>query len=682
MSEIDIQNAKQIRDPMTVLITMEVPDTDITLTFSGYSSAKVADGVLNHQDWPMRQLADLQGDGFPLDGSRVLYDSATSASAANGKIGVRSNVGETVSVTVTGSGTITNLSIFATGAESVTYNGTTSAIVGGQAIIPVGATSITLTFNPASTTERIEVSAIIPGTSLRITNESLIRATVSLRSDLSLFDQTLPESELNVEVYNDADISEIVASIPEDTPITYQAGYEGDMSPVRNFYVSGQVTWAENVLTIQAVDAVHFLDNMNISAPLTEVDPARLMRIALYCLKKAGIDPHTRFIYFEYPDNGRWIVREGTTAKDLIAFMNQCFSITDDNGYLIDGTGKVDGSIMFSYVDAGIPDLRTYRFGKRRIKENDCASIKKNIEPITGVVKASWEELLRDAMDETEGRIAKVGSATFLKTIGASLSFDQYTYSWKIGLFAGRNYDNDVATKMIDKYGVLWGYGYMVDVVPTNSIGNEQPGPMPTISLNEGSYDIATMLLKGEVPQNEFGEWPTSTPPEIFSSFVPWAQSYSSWRYDNNSSHVIQNATQMWKVLTDAKILDSGAESIDLDIYGWALYTDTKQKVYTRDAASLTYEYEELPILGRVLIKKEGGAIVRMFPDKALAAPMYRSPITYSFTWKGDPRMQPRDIIEWERLDGTEEEITLETITITHEGGGTSAEITARKGIV
>ena len=58
-----------------------------------------------------------------------------------------------------------------------------------------------------------------------------------------------------------------------------------------------------------------------------------------------------------------------------------------------------------------------------------------------------------------------------------------------------------------------------------------------------------------------------------------------------------------------------------------------------------------------------------------------RSNITGSFTFKGDPRMQPRDVFTFHRLDGSTEECTIETITLTHEGGGTSAEVTYRKGI-
>ncbi len=58
-----------------------------------------------------------------------------------------------------------------------------------------------------------------------------------------------------------------------------------------------------------------------------------------------------------------------------------------------------------------------------------------------------------------------------------------------------------------------------------------------------------------------------------------------------------------------------------------------------------------------------------------------RSNITGSFLWKGDPRMQPRDVFGLHRLDGSEELCTIESITLKHEGGGTTAEIAYRLGV-
>lgn len=53
-----------------------------------------------------------------------------------------------------------------------------------------------------------------------------------------------------------------------------------------------------------------------------------------------------------------------------------------------------------------------------------------------------------------------------------------------------------------------------------------------------------------------------------------------------------------------------------------------------------------------------------------------------TITWKGDPRMQPLDVFRLWHLDGTGAFYTVESIVLTHTGGGLSAEITARKGII
>lgn len=676
MSEIDIQNAKQIRDPMDVLIEMELDD-DVTLSYSGYSgSAKVADGELDEPTWPMRKLADLQGGGFPLGGSRVLYDSSTSPSQTNGKLGVRGNVGEAVTITITGNKSIASIFISATGAESVTFGSTTTPIFNNVVTIPVGATSITITLNPASETTRIEVSQIEAGAKFKITNENLIRATVSLRSDLSLFNQTLPESEINIEAYQDADISEAVATIPADTPIIYQAGYNGDMGPERKFYVTGQVTWADNVLSIHGVDAVHFLDDVNIVAPVTDKDSDYFFNASRYVLKCAGIAPKVDYNTDWWNGSYRWIIPEGTNGRTLLAFLNQAFNLTDKNGDLLDGSSRLKSQLRFSYIDAGIPTLRTRKDSgtPRKIREEDCADLKKSIEPITGAVTANWKRLTSDSSAVDEGKIAKVGTATLLKGIGTSIKFDEYTFDWKIGLYEGRNYDNDIATKMLNKYGTLFGWGYMLDVVPAevSGDGNGYAGSINT------PY-VGRKLAYGEIPQEAFNDYPDGTTVS-YSSFIPWSQSYNRWRYDEYSSHVITSANQMWDVLRGAGIIDSTAESLDLEIYGFAYYTDVQTKTYTTAPEYDTYDYGDAPIHGRIAAKTNNDSAVEIYPEKMLSVPMHRSNITGSFTWKGDPRMQPRDVVEWERLDGTTTPITLENITLIHEGGGTMAEITYREG--
>ena len=52
-----------------------------------------------------------------------------------------------------------------------------------------------------------------------------------------------------------------------------------------------------------------------------------------------------------------------------------------------------------------------------------------------------------------------------------------------------------------------------------------------------------------------------------------------------------------------------------------------------------------------------------------------------TFTWKGDPRMQPLDLFIFEHEDSSEV-WTIGSITLDHTGGGMTAEITARRGVL
>lgn len=60
-----------------------------------------------------------------------------------------------------------------------------------------------------------------------------------------------------------------------------------------------------------------------------------------------------------------------------------------------------------------------------------------------------------------------------------------------------------------------------------------------------------------------------------------------------------------------------------------------------------------------------------------------RSNISYEFEYRGDPNLQPRDYIRAD-IDGsgTLVDMTIDTIELRHEGGGTSSTIVARKGFI
>ena len=650
MSEIDIQNAKQIRDPMDVLITMSLADDDISMTYSGYSSAKVADGVLDERGWPMRKLADLQGDGFPLDGSCVLYDSTTQPSQANGKLGVRSNVGQTVSVTATGSKTMASIGASVSGAESVTMNGVTTDITSSTVVLPLLDTSATLTFNPAYEDRRIEISAVLPEADFKITNDNLIRATVSLRSDLSIIEPTLPESEINIEAYFDEDVSEAVASIPEDTPIVYQAGYEGDMSPERKFYVTGQVTWADNVLTIQGVDAVHLLEKYTIY-PIDGVgesgDNCSLKNIWCGCvaaLQYTGINflPEGRLRTPTcYGRDGEDVaVWQQQTVRDFLADIMWLFHQDIPENYIFHYSLYIGPSFKFfpTYVDAGIPTFNDeWPEPKWQIIENDCGDIVANTERKIGTIR------LTNKRYSTAGNLnyTQCSSGDWIENSGVFYNFEGLVRRFRL---------------------VGWG----------NNKGYSMTSVDKLISATSTSYPRMHTAENGV-----FGQ-------KLFVDDLP-----QGWMYDDYGYNTHDYYTQVapWTTSGDNSqkaVWSKTGDEREVKLIGETLVSDSEViEMSAGDGELVELEMERISgyveAIGR---RSNPQPPIEVFPRGAMQSLLDRSNKTGSFTWKGDPRMQPRDVVEWERLDGTTTTITLENITLTHEGGGTSAEITYREGVV
>lgn len=677
MSQIDIQNAKQIRDPMTVLISMEVPE-DVAVTYSDFQNVKIEDAQLGQRAWPMRQLADLQGDGFALDGSRSLYDPSVTASAANGKIGIRGDVGEDVTFTVSGDSNINGLSLAATGTDRVLFNGQTATFSDGQVIIPVGSDSITLTFPAEETDRRVEVSFTLPGTSLKVTNDSIISCIVSLRSDLSIEDPTLPESELNVEIYNDADLSEVVASIPDDTPITYSAGYPGDMSPDRKFYVAGQITWADNVLSIHAVDAVHFLDGEFYPKSLAWATdshyPPCLTNLAVtltYLIKEKGVNVESKILrmYTAYnlaDYNDCAFIPRGN-LRELIAFVNNLFKIEGLpwNTFFSSLPAEID-AFWVRYVDAGNPVLDTKKPSAIwTIEEEDCGDIKKMVEPPLSKITAKQSQV-------SYVPYATMGNITWENaTLVAFPTLDMVTNH--ISAYGLHNVP--VGSSLYDFIGII----------PVNSVGrswtylggiNVGYGYYSGSALNIRNATSSTYPLLDEESLQNVADRRDGV---VCTQVVPSSLGYN----DPDNPFKFSSKRAAWNHLVSKGLIGKGDKTADLEIIGMALKTYEVENTYTNAIIgnSQSIEYDSL-INGEIVIADNNhNFYAEGFPKMAYESLLQRSNVTGSFIWKGDPRMQPRDVVEFHRLDGTVEEITLENITLHHEGGGTYAEITYRKGV-
>lgn len=680
MSAIDIQNAKQIRDPMDVVISMTFSE-DVAVTYSNRTNVKIYDDKLDQRGWPMRTLADLQGDGFALNGSAVLYDSTVSPSASNGKIGIRGNVGETLSVTVNGDSTIAGLSIMATGTNAVTFNGTTTELVDGELILPIGVSTARLSFAPASATRRVELSLLMPGTSLVVTNEDIISCTVSLRSDLSIENPTLPESELNVDVYYDTDISEAVAAISEDTPITYSAGYPNDMSPERKFYISEQVTWADNVLSIHAVDAVHFLDK-EVPPRINENEHtwffptlSYLTAVLAYNIVSCGVEFGSKVRGYYQADSGKSVteccVLPRGTARELVAFAMNVLRFKDlsnETTPYMSGTGT--HNFLLTYVDAGAPFLRTDNFGDPwSINEDDCGNVARKVEPKIGAITV---EHLTESHNAAYSPDERAGSVTFVKDGGSFVQIEnqiasQMRFMFNEGDLEDTAYSNGANALPSTAAGAPYATQARDDVA---LLAVDAAGRVFKYTFQAGYW-----LFDDETPQSVTKDRRDGS--TIYTQIVP-QDAY----FDTGWNYPLGNSTeQLWAKLADLGYVDGDAENCEVPIYGNIVnYGQTPLTFSTGDKGN-TIEIEE-KLHGRIVTSdKDRNPLQTAYPDLAYENLLNRSNITGSFTWKGDPRMQPRDVVEFHRLDGTVEEITLENITLHHEGGGTYAEITYRKGV-
>lgn len=671
MTTIAAENAKQIRRSMDVLITMQVPD-DIDLTYTWDRTAvKISDpeaperaAPLGQSSWPMWAIADLQGDGFPLDGSRRVA-MLNWLPSRSGKYGVRGNIGEAVTITVQSANgeVIRNLSLYVTGAASVTYNGVTSAIIGGQVVIPIQSSSaVTLIFNPAETDRRVEVSTILPGTVLQLNNENIISCIVSLRSDLSIIDPTLPESEINIDVYNNADISDTVAGLPEETPVYYQAGYDSDMSTRRKFYVSGQVTWADNVLSIHAVDAVHRLDvemfPFMIGSHWSGRYNPEYQQGGLWMLYEAFRDQimmaqvdHTAesapvFDYGEESNVYRTLsIVERQNRRDIIANIMNLFHIDRsdlDNGFIFWPT----------YVDAGIPAVRHTRpNASGDIYEEDCGDVKKEVE--TQIGRIIYEHGGISATGTSVNVLA--GSGTLLhSTRTAFPDYQQLCSGYQLTISK-----SDGQMAVVESY---W-----------DDVGDYSGAPtgLPLSLYDNPGYAVSygKFLLDNDIGQNG------QAAPDWF-----WGGSNRGrWPWERWSYVTISQSTM--NALISGGYINASESASNLDLRGRHFFITKETRTVDSGLDGITARPSITGWNGAVYVFPTEGVTVNVVTE-GFNALLRRSPVKGSFTWKGDPRMQPRDVIQFHRLDGSVEQITIETITLKHEGGGTTAEITYRKGVV
>ena len=507
------------------------------------------------------------------------------------------------------------------------------------------------------------------------TNEDIISCELNLRADLKPIDPTLPESEIVIEAYYPEDISEELITIADDTIITYQAGYTGDMSPIRTFYLAEQIKWEANVLTIRGVDAVHFLDassppvfignfydedppgqigirgeswGNNTTAPFNFITT-----VFNNFLSRAGVTlVSTPSSYYSASSSTEASLIAGfiprQSYRETIAnMMNLCHIEFPNN------TWGTSNKFWLTYVDAGRPFVRYTRPSSSiTIYEADCGDIKRHVDKNIVEIDAKLKRLDISGyrVDVGHPSVApyqnnqKVGSAEIFKNKGAGLSLN--------GISSIMDY---VVNRDTVPEGVVYNKHYMRQFAHPNK------RILPQYIWYGTSYRCGTILR-----DNESETWQDYNDRTTGTSYSP-------------------NIADFWDAIVTYQYLeDTTKETFTIDIFGGAYNTSDESKSYTKTGNGIIAKPSKTTWSGSIAARahNDSSNIVNILPDAGFNSLMNRSNETGSFTWKGDPRLQPRDVFTFSFKDGSTELRTIETINLKHEGGGTISEITYRKGIV
>lgn len=582
---IDAENAKQIRKSMEVYCGFSSLDTSATETLSELDQLPVfrdtnAANSLKQTGWNPVPLADLSGGGFALDGGAVFPVESHTASAASGKYGIQSMVGEVgeygvtfqvrtnsnkgVSVTTKGSGRCTTEW---GGQIRATFDITEQFTINCPAY-----TDVLVSISNLSATERVIVYTVVPGVSINFTNDNLISVTLDLAGNLSLTEPSLEVSSIELNAYYPDDISNALSALPDNVPLWYYAGYDGDFSETRNFYLSEPATIQNNVLTLRGTDMSGKLEERSIRSKVVatgkeyyDAVKSAITSAGITLKHYQGMSADTASRYYG--------VIEAQSVQELVGDMMVSFHAEELNFWC-------------TYTDAGIP-----RLYNRMISAS-------------GTYRQPWQLRVWDIYEEDCADVV-------------------------------RNVERKVA-----------------------SISNEEDGePIASLitKVDTGGVKIALAEKGTKPPYLQAGAIEYISAGQLFiNPYLP-----------NASRIIYQDSTGVKCVVKNRGLLR---------LYGVPL---TEKPFLTTDYPSNAQPGIALRIKPAVRgsFNSAGGLVPKNYRR------FFGSNVTGSFTFKGDPRMQPRDTFKFHRLDGTVEVATIERIELTHEGGGTTAELHYRLGV-
>lgn len=545
-------------------------------------------------------------------------------------------------------------------------------------------------------------------------NRDIIKVTASLRADLSRIGPTLPESEFEADIYSETDISDALADAGEELEIRY-AWYPmgADQFLTRYFYTDQRITWENKILHIHAVDQVHKLDEElpplyigqdwfwnDASSSTTNV--LHGLTLATYDFvngRRSGNSLNIKHITSESTRTA-FDAREGTfstmpeggalnmllprmTRRDAIAkLMNLCRWDFD--------SGALNGRSDFwpTFVDAGRPKISFFKSSDEpiTIKREDCGDVKESKEPVFSSITATVSDvqwLGAGEFDETYDANMK---ARIVQYQGISFEYSGYGDHYSVGAE-----DPDIPLLMY--------YFYVRDMTEDNNARKRPPLDFYTTGTDDE-----------RARRNQYGKWLLDEGVAT-NAWTPENNTYSyldlsgaKWTQPIDPDAPNDTPANLWSYWTSVDIIPEGADAIDaINAAEFFLPTAPRQITKSRAGSGEGYTIkDEMFLMGHAKMRRyDDTGEINLLPDAGINHLLDMSNVVGSFTWKGDPRLQPRDFVNYVYADGelTDENdfvlqtadgddiiinqskiITIENITTTHERGGTICEITYREG--
>lgn len=561
------------------------------------------------------------------------------------------------------------------------------------------------------------VLTLADATTMTFTEDDILRCVLSLRSDLSIENPTLPESEIEVEIYSETFTSDMAADLPDETSITYRCTYSTNGSvptwgALRYFYTDN-VEWNNNVLKIHARDQVHKLDEelpaIYIGQRWTGLANQANSRSLIYLLyafcdaingvAQGGWLVGNIIEHLTFPGLSNYegtystgdncdVIMERMTRREFVAKMMNLCRFEFESGFLSGNRTE----FKLNYVDAGRPQLSTYKTGYSfNVYEEDCGNLQesrpKNVSQYNFKIRDVWASSNTPANYAFgENTVMDGASASVIAGNGMSLSYRNYSDWWQPGF-------EFLPTPSKPEFGFfgLWWYDF------DDSYFYRARPYQPTIDLGNISqlrqYRYGYWLLDNDAQTNPFN----------FARFDYVNFADGTWNTPMGGDS--KTPAQRWQKFIDYDLVDPSATNETLQMSGY-YYDLTNEQVFPvatgKNGAVVTpsdYIWNgAVYVVGQDNIQRK-----RVLPDMALQNLAKRSQLGGSFVHRGEPNWQPRDyfrfyFIERNLLSGGGDQLTdengnefliggyeyrtVETITTTHEKGGTYSEITYKRGTI